>query len=164
MTRRSTLGRVLVAVAVLGGLVAGCSSSPPPDLQRRTVPAPVASDPAKPCTKGATGEPAPSADGASSSGSVGAVLDRGTNTIRITSGTGITLDRLSKAIGNPAALKELAPGEWLAGASIEVNKGASLNLSPPDVTWLKLRSVGPNFANVKMFGVMYERDGSSAPP
>ena len=80
---------------------------------------------------------------------MGAALDRGTNTIRITSGTGITLERLSKAIGNPAALKELAPGEWLAGANIEINKGASVTLSPPDVSWLKLRSVGPNFANAE---------------
>ena len=64
MMRRRRLGQIAAAVAVLGGLVAGCSSSPPPDLERRTVPAPVASDPAKPCAKGATGEPAPSAEGA----------------------------------------------------------------------------------------------------
>jgi len=154
MTRRSKLGQLAAAVAVLGGLVAGCSSSPPPELERRAVPQPVASDPAKPCTTGATADaaPAPQAAEGSTSGSVGAVFDRGANTIRITSGNGITLERLSKAIGNPAALKELAPGEWLAGANIEINKGASLTLSPPDVTWLKLRSVGPIFANVKVFG------------
>jgi parallel beta-helix repeat protein len=154
MTRRSKLGQLAAAVAVLGGLVAGCSSSPPPDLERRAVPQPVASDPAKPCTTGATADaaPAPQAAEGSTSGSVGAVFDRGANTIRITLGNGITLERLSKAIGNPAALKELAPGEWLAGANIEINKGASVTLSPPDVTWLKLRSVGPIFANVKVFG------------
>ena len=99
------------------------------------MPPPVTSDPAKPCTKGRERRPgAELRPRARSSGSVGAVLDRGTNTIRITSGTGITLERLSKAIGNPAALKELAPGEWLAGASIEIDKGASVTLSPPDVT------------------------------
>ena len=74
MMRRGKLGRIAVAVAVLGGLVAGCSSSPPPDLERRAVPPPVTSDPAKPCTKGASGDPAPSsAESSSSSGSVGAV-------------------------------------------------------------------------------------------
>src|SRR6185437_16023292 len=72
MTRRSKLGQLSAAVAVLGGLVAGCSSSPPPELERRAVPQLVASDPAKPCTKGASGEPAPSpSEGSSSSGSVG---------------------------------------------------------------------------------------------
>jgi parallel beta-helix repeat protein len=153
MRRHRRLGQIAAAVVALGGLVVGCSSTPPPDLERRTVPPPATSDPAKPCTKATSGDaaPGPSAAG-SSSGSVGAVLDRSTNTIRITSGTGITLERLSKAIGNPTALKELAPGEWLAGANIEINKGASVTLSPPDVTWLKLRSVGPNFANLKVFG------------
>jgi parallel beta-helix repeat protein len=146
------LGSVAAAVVALGVLLAGCSSSPPPDLARRAVPPPATSDPAKPCTKGAAGaDAAASAPGAGSSG-VSAALDRGTNTIRITGGTGITLDRLSKAIGNPAALRELQPGEWLAGASIEIDKGASLTLSPPDASWLKLRSVGPNYATVKAFG------------
>ena len=144
------LGRLAAAAAALGLLVAGCSSSPPPDLQRRTVPAPVTSDPAKPCTKASAGAEA-AASGGGSSG-VTAALDRTTNTIRVTGGTGITLDRLSKAIGNPTALRELQPGEWLAGASIEIDKGASLTLSPPDVSWLKLRSVGPNYATLKAFG------------
>ena len=119
------------------------------------MPGPVKSDPAKPCTRegpassltfAAAGGP-----GAGSSG-VTATLDRTTNTIRITQGTGITLDKLSAAVGSPAALRELAPGEWLAGASIEIDKGASVTMSAPDVRWLKLRSVGPTFAAVKVFG------------
>jgi hypothetical protein len=44
-------------------------------------------------------------------------------------GTGITLERLSKAIGNSAALRELQPGEWMVGANIEIDKCASLTLS-----------------------------------
>ena len=154
MTRRGKLGRLAAAVAVLGGLVAGCSSSPPPELERRAVPPPVASDPAKPCTTGGERRRggAEAVAEARRPGRWARSWTAATNTIRITSGTGITLERLSKAIGNPAALKELAPGEWLAGANIEINKGASVTLSPPDVSWLKLRSVGPNFANVKVFG------------
>jgi parallel beta-helix repeat protein len=147
------LGRIAAGAVALGLLVAGCSSSPPPDLQRRTVPPPATSDPAKPCTKasaGADGDDA--APGGGSSSGVTAALDRGTNTIRITGGTGITLDRLSKALGNSTALREAQPGEWLVGASIEIDKGASLTLSPPDANWVKLRSVGPNFATIKAFG------------
>jgi hypothetical protein len=62
---------------------------------------------------------------------VGAVFDRGANTIRITSGNGITLERLSKAIGNPAALKELAPASGSQAPTSSINKGASLTLSHP---------------------------------
>ena len=38
------------------------------------------------------------------------------------------------------------------GANIEIDKGASLRLSAPDVSWVKLHSVGPNYATVKAFG------------
>jgi len=97
---------------------------------RRTVPTPVTSDLAKPCTKAAGGDAAAAGgSGESPSGGVSAALDRATNTIRITAGTGITLERLSKAIGNSAALRELQPGEWMVGANIEIDKGASLTLS-----------------------------------
>jgi hypothetical protein len=89
--------------------------------------------------------------GESPSGGVTAALDRATNTIRIPAGTGITLERLSKAVGNSAALRELQPGEWMVGANIEIDKGASLTLSAPDVSWVKLHSVGPNYATVKAF-------------
>jgi parallel beta-helix repeat protein len=131
---------------------AACGNTTPPALDRRTVPGPIASDVAKPCTKeaAATGADADASSGGS--GSVAATLNRATNTITVTGGTDITLDRLSKAVGNPAALKELAPGEWLAGASIEIDKGASLAISAPDVRWLKLRSVGPAFSTIKAFG------------
>ncbi len=144
--------KVALAAVALGLVAAGCAASPPPALDRRQVPPPVKSDPAKPCTKeAAAADPGASAPGAGSSG-VSATFNRVTNTIQITAGTGITLDKLSKAVGNPAALRETAPGEWLAGATIEIDKGASVTMSSPDVRWLKLSSVGPTYATLKVFG------------
>ncbi len=140
----------VLALCLLG--TAACGNTTPPALDRRTVPGPVASDVAKPCTKEAAATGADAGASSGGSGSVAATLDRATNTITVTGGTNITLDRLSKAVGNPAALKETAPGEWLAGASIEIDKGASVAISAPDVRWLKLRSVGPTFATIKAFG------------
>jgi hypothetical protein len=116
------------------------------------VPPPATSDPAKPCTKAAAG----------ATGGSGRVrgepirrCHRGTGSRdqhdSNPAGTGITLERLSKAIGNSAALRELQPGEWMVGANIEIDKGASLTLSAPDVSWVKLHSVGPNYATVKAF-------------
>jgi parallel beta-helix repeat protein len=148
------LRRVAPAALALCLLAAaGCAAATPPPLDRRTVPGPIASNPAKPCTNeaAATAADAGGAPGGGS-GSVAAAFNRATNTITVTGGTGITLDRLSKAIGNPAALRELAPGEWLAGAGIEIDKGASVTISAPDVQWLKLRSVGPAFSTIKVFG------------
>ena len=119
------------------------------------MPGPVKSDPAKPCTHEVpASNSASSAAGGPGAGSSGiaATFDRTTNTIQITQGTGITLDKLSAAVGDPAALRELAPGEWLAGATIEIDHGASVTMSAPDVRWLKLRSVGPTYAAVKVFG------------
>ena len=153
---RGRRGRwVASTVVALCLLVGACSTSTPPALQRRTVPGPTTSDPAKPCTHEDPAVKAPSAatssPGPGSSG-VTATFDPTTNTIRITQGTGITLDKLSTAVANPAALRKLAPGEWLAGASIEIDKGATVTMTAPDVRWLKLRSVGPAYAAVKVFG------------
>ena len=149
-----TWKRVIPAALVLGLLAAaGCSASTPPALDRRTVAGPITSDVAKPCTKEAPATPADNAGApGDGSGTVAATFDRGTNTITVTSGTGVTMDRLSKAINNPAALRELAPGEWLAGATIEIAKGASMTMAAPDVRWLKLRSVEPAFSTIKVFG------------
>ena len=96
------------------------------------------------------------------SGGVTAALDRATDTIRITAGTGITLERLSKAVGNSAALRELQPSERMVGANIEIDRGASLTLSAPDVSWVKLHSVGPTYATVKAFGGASGRSTGSA--
>ena len=158
------MGRgALATVAALGLLVAGCSASPPPDLARRTVAPPATSDPAKPCTKAAQAG-SPTDTSASSTGSCGvaATFNRATNTVTITQGTGITLTKLSQVINNPAALRQLAPGEWLMGATIEIDHGASLTIAAPEVTWLKMRSdvappgpppdVPTNYAMLKAFG------------
>ncbi|MBA3907490.1 MAG: hypothetical protein H0X35_12515, partial [Pseudonocardiales bacterium] len=132
---------------------AGCAESTPPPLDRRTVPGPTASDPAKPCTNEAATTATSTAGAAGgSSGSVAAAFDHATNTITVTGGTGITFDRLSKAVGNPAALRELTPGEWLLGANLEIDKGASVTMAAPDVRWLKMRSVGPTYSAIKVFG------------
>jgi hypothetical protein len=124
------LARIAAAAVALGLLLAGCASSPPPELVRRTVRPPVTSDLANPCTKAAAG----------ATGGSGRVrgepirrCHRGTGSRdqhdSNPAGTGITLERLSKAIGNSAALRELQPGEWMVGANIEIDKCASLTLS-----------------------------------
>ena len=57
---------------------------------------------------------------------VKAAFDRAANKITLSAGDGVTLTALSKAVGNPAALQEANPGEWLLGANLEVVGTATL--------------------------------------
>ena len=43
-------------------------------------------------------------------------------------------------------------GEWLLGANLRIEPGVTLNISGPDVKWLKLRSDGTGFVWIKVMG------------
>jgi parallel beta-helix repeat protein len=145
MTSR-TFGRVAVLVAAVLLLLSACSSSPPPALTRREIPPNAVSDPANPCvhkTDAAAPGDAPAATG------VKAAFDRAANKITLTDGQNVTIPALSKAVNNPGALKETAPGEWLLGAHLEVVGAASLEIAAPSVNWLKMSSVGQGWVTLK---------------
>jgi parallel beta-helix repeat protein len=78
--------------------------------------------------------------------------DEQSNTITIAQGAPTTLPAISSAIAQPDALRELAPGEWLLGANLSIERGASLRISAPDVRRLKLRSDEQGFVWIKALG------------
>jgi parallel beta-helix repeat protein len=64
----------------------------------------------------------------------------------------VGLAALSGAIDRPEALRELAPGEWLLGANLQIEPGAALLVAAPEVRWLKLRSDEEQFVAVQALG------------
>lgn len=78
--------------------------------------------------------------------------DSKTNTIRLRRGEPTDLPGLAVALGRPELLRELAPGEWLLAANLEIAKGAELRVAGPAVRWLKLRSDAESFVWVKARG------------
>jgi parallel beta-helix repeat protein len=159
-------GAALLAAACCIVALGGCAKGPEA-LATRDVAAPVSIDPARPCVRRATLEPAPLSGvrteqtpntRGSTPASVKAAFAGGT--IRVTGGTDITLAALSKAVHNPAALKEAAPGEWLLGANLEILPGASVRLAAPEVRWLKVRSEAGSFAAIKALGGGLSLDGT----
>jgi hypothetical protein len=136
--------RIGALVAATGLLLTGCSNKTPDALPRREVPAAVKADTAKPCTReapegGAAADPAPRG--------VTASFDAAGDKIVLSAGQNVTLPALSAELGNPALLKETAPGEWLLAKTIEIGQGASLKVAAPTVRWLKLRSDGTGSAS-----------------
>lgn len=121
-----------------------------------TAPPNPAIDPAQPCTRLA---PAGEAAAQPAPAEIVAGFDGGENTIVLSGGAGVTLPALSQAIDNPEALREVAPGEWLLGANLEIIDGASLQLSAPTVRWLKLRTDAAGFAAVTARGGKLAIDG-----
>jgi parallel beta-helix repeat protein len=141
--------RVALLLAAVGLVVSGCGNTTPEPLVRREAPPAAASDPAKPCTRmaaegTAVDEPAPAG--------ISATLDRVNDKIVLTAGQNVTLPALSKELNDPALLREVAPGEWQLGKTLEINQGASLKISAPTVRWLKLRSDVNGYATLKGFG------------
>ena len=140
--------RVLASVAAVWLLVGACSTPEPP-FTPREVAAAIPVDPAHPCLREAqpggqsTTPPAPATP-------VRATLAAGVLTL--SSGQGVSLAALSRAVGRSDALREVAPGEWLLGADLVVAKGATLRLAAPEVRWLKLRSEPGRFVSVKALG------------
>ncbi len=150
---------LLLAVmgAVLTVLTSACTTPTPAPLARHDVPADETVDPAKPCTRESSD--APPADQPAPSG-LDARFDAGTNTITLNGGENVSIPALSDKVNKPNALRETAPGEWLLGANILVQTGASLQISAPNVHWLKMASGGGTFVSIKAFGGGIDISGS----
>lgn len=144
-----TAVRAVLAVAVFALLGSACARPLPQPLVHRKVPATTMIDPARPCSR-----PAPVAVRTSRAAPSGldAVYDSVTNTITLDHGEAVTLPALSGAVKRPKALHEVAPGEWLLGANIQVLAGASLQITAPAVEWLKLASGPAGFVSVRALG------------
>jgi parallel beta-helix repeat protein len=78
--------------------------------------------------------------------------DPARNTILLRRGARTTLAGVSRVIERPAALRELAPGEWLLGANLRIETGATLRIAAPEVRWLKLRSDNQVFVWIRTLG------------
>ncbi|GAA1196367.1 right-handed parallel beta-helix repeat-containing protein [Pseudonocardia alaniniphila] len=152
-----SVARVVLVVAAFALLGSACARPLPEPLVPRHVPATAAVDPARPCSK-----PAPVAALASRDAPVGldASYDSAMNTITLDHGEEVTLPALSAAVNRPKALQEVAPGEWLLGANIQVLAGASLRIAAPAVHWLKLSSDPAGFVSVRALGGGLDISGS----
>ncbi|HZG66286.1 MAG TPA: right-handed parallel beta-helix repeat-containing protein, partial [Herpetosiphonaceae bacterium] len=79
-----------------------------------------------------------------------------TNTIRVGEGAATTLAAISRALDQPEALRESAPGEWLLSANLHIEEGAAVRIATPEVRRLKLRSDAGGFVWIKAFGGQLE--------
>lgn len=149
-TTRSTSRRAALYVAASCILLGACSPTAPPPLVPREVVASPPADPVRPCAREVAAGPAGAA--AASSTPPVATVDRAANKIVLSGGEGVTLSALSRAVGDPAVLAELTPGEWLLGADLEILQGASLRVAAPEVRWLKLSSGTSGFASITALG------------
>jgi parallel beta-helix repeat protein len=148
----------LVVAGVAGAvLLAGCGAPSPPPLQPRQVAAPVTDSPTQPCVREA---PAADAPAAAAPAGLDVRFDRATNVIDVVAGTGATLPAIAAAVGDPAALREVGPGEWQLGADLVVRGGAEVQISAPEVRWLKLESAPGRFVSVEALGGKLDVTGS----
>lgn len=172
------LGIVLWVVLSACGSTAGTqmTAQPAAFTPPAVTPAPIPADvgPASelsPCTvaadrsgtendRSAAGAEAGQADTASpsaaapsdSSNTIEVRYDGDTRTIVLSKGSGVTLAALSRALDNAEVLQEVASGEWLLGANLRIQKGATVEIAAPEVRWLKLRSEGKRFASIRVLG------------
>lgn len=147
---RSTTAVRAVLLALLACLcAAACSAGPPSQLTRRAAPPDAVADPARPCSREAPAAPVAAAPAPAG---LAATFDKVANRITVTGGTDVALPAIAQAVGDPTALRETAPGEWLLGASLEVERGASVRIDAPAVRWLQLASSGGHFVTVKAVG------------
>jgi parallel beta-helix repeat protein len=158
MTTWRRVVQVLVTGTVAVVLLAGCGAPAPAALDRQEVAAPVVDNPAQPCVREApvAETPAPAAAPAG----LDVRFDRATNVIDVVAGTGITVPALAAAVGDSAALREVAPGEWQLGAELVLRGGAELQISAPEVRWLKLESAPGRFVSVEALGGKLDITGS----
>jgi parallel beta-helix repeat protein len=152
VTRTSTAVRAVLVVVAFALLGSACSASVPPPLVRRVVPATAAVDPARPCSRPAPAVAQTARTARTAPAGLSVQYDSATKTIALHRGEAVTLPELSAAVKRPEALREVAPGEWLLGASIQVLPGASLQIAAPDVHWLKLTSDPAGFVSVRALG------------
>ncbi|TQM09897.1 parallel beta-helix repeat protein [Pseudonocardia kunmingensis] len=150
-------GATLIALAVALSLAAAACSAPAPEpLARREVATADPVDPARPCSR--QGPAQGPADTAPSG--VAARFDRATNTIELVAGDDATLPAVAEAVRDPAALREVAPGEWLLDADLVIMPGATLLITAPTVRWLRLSSEGSRTASLKALGGSLNINGS----
>lgn len=127
----------VVLVGVLALLMSACSTPPDP-IPRREVPADKSVDPAKPCSRDAKASPS---NATADSSDINVRYNRATRTITLARGENVSIPALSHEV-NDSLLHEVEPGTWLLDASISVLAGASLQISAPDVRWLRMASGG----------------------
>ncbi|MBC8161554.1 MAG: right-handed parallel beta-helix repeat-containing protein [Roseiflexaceae bacterium] len=85
--------------------------------------------------------------------------DSQTNTIDVRRGLISSFAVLRQSLAQPDVLREIAPGEWLLAANLQVGKDAELRITAPEVRWLKLRSDAEEFVWVKVRGGILRFDG-----
>ncbi len=78
--------------------------------------------------------------------------DTATNTIVLRAGGPTDLPTISRALSQPHALRELAPGDWLLAANLRIESGATLRIAGPVARRLRLRSDEGGFVWIKAFG------------
>jgi parallel beta-helix repeat protein len=148
---------IVVLVSTLAIVMSGCATPTPDPLPRRDVAANEATDPTRPCSRSLPATP-PAAQ--PDSLDIDVRFDAGTNTITLSGGENVTIPALSDEVEEPAALREVEPGEWLLGASITVLRGASLQVRAPDVRWLKMASRDGAVVAIRAFGGGLDITGS----
>jgi parallel beta-helix repeat protein len=154
---RSRLLPVAAAVGAVALVVSGCGTPTPDPLPRRDVPSHEAVDTAAPCSRSL---PATTPAAETAAVDVDARFVAGTNAIMVTGGENVSIPALSEEIADPAALREVEPGEWMLGADLVVLSGASLRVSAPDVRWLKMASGDGAAVAIRAFGGAVDIAGS----
>ncbi len=152
--------RAGAGVAGAAGLqVAPAPQTAPADPAAQPAPADPAAQPAPADpAAGAVEQPAPAVASAPAAQpapvppSTPAVARFAAGVITLSGGERVTLAELARAVRNPEALRELAPGEWFLGADLVVLPGASVRIAGPEARWLKLRSEPTRFVSIKMLG------------
>jgi parallel beta-helix repeat protein len=81
---------------------------------------------------------------------VDAELRKGTIVLHKSGGV-VSLPALARALSS-TALRQVAPGEWLLTANLQIEEGAELLIAGPEVRWLKLRSDAKSFVWIKAIG------------
>jgi parallel beta-helix repeat protein len=89
---------------------------------------------------------------------VNVTYDGDSNTIVLREGSVTTLGGLGRALNRPELLRELAPGEWLLAAKLEIRKDAALTIAAPETRWLKLRSDDAGYVAIRAVGGQLELD------
>ncbi len=117
------------------------------------------------CPGGSTDKQAPSStarapDQKRKATSVDVSYDGESNTIALRSGASVTLAEIGDALGEPNALRESAPGEWLLSANLLVEQKAALRIAAPEVQRLKLRSDEAGFISIKVLGGRLDIEGT----
>jgi parallel beta-helix repeat protein len=141
--RTAVLGALLAAAALLAS---ACANPTPDELTRKEAAPNEKIDPAKPCTREASG-----GGGGESGGAPTARFDAAANSINLTAGEGVTLPALAQRAGGNA-LRNAGDGVWELRADISILPGASLRIAAPEVKWLKLISENGKFASLKASG------------